>query len=315
VVLELNLPKSNYVSRFTFHASRFQQRLILMLAISCCVLSAATSIADEMGVDYYHPTNILKFADALYGAGDYLRAAGEYQRYLFYKPQDADHILYRIAVSYRLDGQADRALQFLEKILGEHPQSDFTSLARYEIGYSYFLMRAYDQSIRFLNETQTLIRDENYRWKSRQLIGLNYLMLKRWEDAGRLFNQFDLETVPRDLRETVPLYRKYAQAGKRLPSKSPILAGLFSAMVPGTGKLYARQPGDALFTVLVLATTGWQAYDGFQRDGTASTKGWMFGTLSGFFYLGNVYGSVVAAQAHNRRVEEEFLATIPTEIP
>ncbi|MBI1929301.1 tetratricopeptide repeat protein [Candidatus Poribacteria bacterium] len=311
----MNLPKSNYVSRFTFHASRFQQRLVLMLAISCGVFPAAIGIADEMGVDYYDPINVLKFADALYGDGDYLRAAGEYQRYLFYKPQDADHILYRIAVSYRLGGRAGRALQFLEKILGEYPQSDFTSLARYEIGYSYFLMRAYDQSLRFLNETQDLIRDENYRWKSRQLIGLNYLMLKRWEDAGRLFNQFDLETVPLDLQETVPLYRKYAQAGKRLPSKSPILAGLFSAIVPGTGKLYARQTGDALFTVLVLALTGWQAYDGFHRNGTASTKGWVFGTLSGFFYLGNVYGSVVAAQVHNRRVEEEFLATIPTEIP
>jgi tetratricopeptide (TPR) repeat protein len=266
-------------------------------------------------VDYYHPANVLKFANALYRQGDYLRAAGEYQRYLFHKPQNADQILYQIAVSYRLGGQVDRALQFFETIPREHPQSEFADIAHTEIGYSYLLMGQYDQSIRFLNETQHRIHDRNYRWRSQQLIGLNYLMQKRWDDASRLFNQFDRNIIPPDLQETVSTYKGYAEDGKNLPAKSPIFAGLFSAIVPGTGKIYAGRSNDALFTWLVLGLTGWQAYDGFHRDGVSSTKGWIFGTIGGFFYLGNVYGSTVAVQIYNRQVEAEFLATIQIEFP
>ena len=285
------------------------------LAIACWILPAVTGFADGMGVDYYHPKNILNFADALYRQEDYLRAAGEYQRYLFYKPQNADGILYQIAVSYRLGGRADRALQFFETILQEHPCSDLASVTRYEMGYSYFLMGQYDQSIRFLHQAQHLIHDKNYRWESQKLIGLNYLMQKRWDDASRLFNQFDLQKLPLDSRETLPIYRKYAEEGKNLPAKSPMLAGLFSAIVPGTGKIYAGRPNDAVFTLVVLGLTGWQTYDGFHRDATKSTKGWIFGTLSGLFYLGNVYGSVVATQVHNREIEEDFLVKISAEMP
>ena len=285
------------------------------LAIVCWALSALTASADEAKIDYYHPKNILKFADGLYRQGDYLRAAGEYQRYLFYKPQNADWILYQIAITYRLGGRTDRALRFFETLLQEYPQNNLASVARYEIGYSYFLIGEYDQSIHTLNEMQNQTNDENYRWKSQELIGLNYLMQKRWDDASRLFNLFDLEKLPHDFQETVPIYRKYAEDGKHLPAKSPVLAGLFSAIVPGTGKIYAGRPNDAFFTVLVLGLTGWQTYDGFHRDGKGSTKGWIFASLSGFFYLGNVYGSAVAAQVYNRRVEEDFLMTISVEIP
>ena len=285
------------------------------LAIACWILPAVTGFADGMEVDYYHPKNILKFANALYRQGDYLRAAGEYQRYLFYKPQNADGILYQIAVNYRLGGRADRALQFFETILQEHPCSGLASVTRYEMGYSYFLMGQYNQSIRFLHQSQHLIHDKNYRWESQKLIGLNYLMQKRWDDASRLLNQFDLQKLPLDFRETVPIYRKYAEEGKNLPAKSPMLAGLFSAIVPGTGKIYAGRPNDAVLTLVVLGLTGWQTYNGFHGDGTKSTKGWIFGTLSGLFYLGNVHGSVVAAQVHNRQMEEDFLVRISAEIP
>lgn len=83
-------------------------------AIACWCLPALIGFGDEPSVDYYHPNNILKFAAALYREGDYLRATGECHRYLFYNPQNANQILYQIAVSYRLGGQANRALEFLK---------------------------------------------------------------------------------------------------------------------------------------------------------------------------------------------------------
>ena len=64
-----------------------------------------------------------------------------------------------------------------------------------------------------------------------------------------------------------------------------------------------------------LGVLGWGAYDGFSENGVSSRKGWTLGTIGGIFYLGNIYGSVVAAQRHNQRTEAAFLATIPLDIP
>ena len=281
----------------------------IFFAVLCCVFPALMAIADSPPTDYYQPENIHKFADYLYAQGDYLRAAGEYQRYLFSQPTAMENgVLRRIAEGYRLGGQPDRAVQFLET----QPDS---SLTRYELGATYFLMKQYDESIRFLKESQNLFQGGEYRWKSQILIGMNTLMQKRWESAVQHFDQLDLNGLPEIVGHRASMYKGYAEDGADLPSKSPLLAGFLSTVLPGSGRVYIGRPNDALLTVFLLGVLGWAAYDGFAENGVSSRKGWTFGTLGGIFYLGNVYGSVVAAQTHNRRTEAAFLATIPLEIP
>ncbi len=288
-------------------------RHAVFLAALCCVFPALMAIADTPPIDYYQPENIRKFADYLYAQGDYLRAAGEYQRYLFSQPTTlGDEVLRRIADSYRLGGQPERAVQFLETLLQTQPNSN---LARYELGATYFLMEQYDESARFLKETQDLFQGEEYRWKSQILIGMNKLMQKRWENAIQHFDQFDLSGLPEVVGHRASTYKGYAEKGRTLPSKSPLLAGFLSTVLPGSGRVYVGRSSDALLTVFLLGVLGWAAYDGFAENGVSSRKGWTFGTLGGIFYLGNIYGSVVAAQTHNRRTEAAFLATIPLEIP
>ena len=140
-------------------------------------------------------------------------------------------------------------------------------------------------------------------------------MQKRWERAIQHFEQFDLSGVPAAADHRVSMYKRYAEEGKALPSKSPLLAGFLSTVLPGSGRIYVGRLNDALLTVFFLGVLGWSTYDGFSENGVSSRKGWTFGTLGGIFYLGNIYGSVVAAQTHNRRTEATFLATIPLEIP
>ena len=291
-------------------------RHAVFIATLCCVFPVLIAIADSPPIDYYQPENLRKFADYLYRQGDYLRAAGEYQRYLFSQPTalggNQNDVLHRIADSYRLGGQPERAVQFLETLLQTQPNSN---LARYELGATYLLMEQYDESARFLKESQDLFQGGEYRWKSQILIGVNKLMQKQWESAVQHFDQFDLSELPEIVSHRTSMYKRYAEEGKALPSKNPLLAGLLSTALPGSGRLYVGRPNDALITLFLLGVLGWGAYDGFSENGVSSRKGWTFGTLGGIFYLGNVYGSVVAAQTHNRRTEAAFLGTIPLEIP
>ena len=281
----------------------------IVLIVLCSTLPVWVAIADSPPIDYYQPANIRKFADYLYAQGDYLRAAGEYQRYLFSQSTAfGNDVLRRIAESYRLGGQPDRAVQFLQT----QPDSN---LVRYELGATYFLIGRYDESVRFLKESQDLFQGEDYRWKSQLLIGMNKLMQKRWERAIQHFDQFDLSGAPEAVGHRVSVYKRHAEDGRDLPSKSPLLAGFLSTALPGSGRFYVGRSNDALLTVFLLGVLGWGAYDGFSENGVSSRKGWTLGTIGGIFYLGNIYGSVVAAQRHNQRTEAAFLATIPLDIP
>ena len=291
-------------------------RHAVFLIAFCSVFPALMATADNPPINYYQPAHIRKFADYLYAQGDYLRAAGEYQRFLFSQPttleDNQNDALRRIAESYRLGGQPDHAVQFLETLLQTQPNSN---LARYELGATYFSIGQYDKSVHFLKESQDLFQRGEYRWKSQMLIGMNKLMQKHWESAIQHFNQFDLSGLPEAVGHHASTYKGYAEKGRTLPSKSPLLAGFLSTALPGSGRVYVGRPNDALLTVFLLGVLGWAAYDGFSENGVSSRKGWTFGTIGGIFYLGNIYGSVVAAQTHNRRTEATFLATIPFEIP
>ena len=66
--------------------NRQKLKFALIFFLSPLFLSVVSA---ETPPDYYSPENVRKFADFLYEQGDYLRAIGEYQRYLFYRPKKA----------------------------------------------------------------------------------------------------------------------------------------------------------------------------------------------------------------------------------
>ena len=270
--------------------------------------------AAEESIEYYAPENVRKFADFLYEQGDYLRAAGEYERYLFYQPRENEQIRYRIALCYRFAGQTEQALQNFQMILQMHPEGRLMSRVYYQIGATYFLTDRFEQTALFLHETLPHITDTRQHAEAEQLIGLSYLMQKQWSEADEIFKTLRGSEVA-SVSQKARVYHNYAEMGTRLPTRSPLLAGILSTIVPGAGRLYTERLGDALTSLFMVSLTGWQAYDGFQRDGLSSVKGWTLGTISGIFYVGNIYGSVISARVYNRRVTDEFLATLSIELP
>ena len=289
------------------------RKLCGFLLLSLLNISFLSYANTEEPLDYHSPENILKFADHLIQQGDYLRAAGEYQRYLFYQPQESEQIQYKIALCYRLGGNTEKAIRLFEKLLQESTDRTLTSSTYYQIGVSYFLMEQYAKSARHLDKSLPRITDGRYRAESQQLIGLSNLMQNRWLEAEKTFNSL-MKSEVLEVRKKAAVYSKYATQGTKLPTRSPFLAGLMSTIVPGAGRLYTGRYSDALTSLVTVGFTGWQAYDGFRRDGISSAKGWTLGTLSGIFYLGNIYGSVISASVYNRHVAEEYLSTLFIEI-
>jgi TM2 domain-containing membrane protein YozV len=88
------------------------------------------------------------------------------------------------------------------------------------------------------------------------------------------------------------------------PYKSTFIAGILSAIIPGSGKMYVGEWGDGITAFLITGLFAFLAYDNFKAH--HNTRAWIFTGLGGFFYGGNIYGSVAAAQIFNAKVDFEF---------
>lgn len=290
------------------------RHLRIFLVIGSCVLFTGTIWADSLQVDYYSPGNILRFADHLYDEQDYVRAAGEYLRYLFYSSAKADSITYKIGLCYRLGGEVSNAIKFFQKIPDEYTQSSLLPYAHYEIAYSYFLMEKYKLSVSHVNGNINNIKNAADRLRLKRLVGFCYLKEKRWSNAAFVFDSLvSISSDPGSKKSLLKL-KSYAEEGKHLSLKSPVMAGVLSTVFPGMGKLYCKRYKEALSSFIIIGIHGWQAYDGFHKKGRDSIKGWIFATAGGIFYLGNIYGSTVSAHIYNRQLEKNLLAKIDVEI-
>ncbi len=265
-------------------------------------------------VDYNSPENIFRFAEYLYVNKDYLRAAGEYQRYLFTISEKglslSDTLLFRIGLCYQFGGDTDKAIDYYERVIKDFPKSNFSARAKYQIANTYFQMGKYNESTQYIKDNIESLTSVESQIKMNQLLGVSYLYQRKWKIAHHHFEKL-LSTSDDSL--TAKLNR-FAIKGERLPYKSGILAGVMSAVIPGTGKIYANRLTDGLYSLIVIGLTGWQTYNGFHKDGIHSTKGWIYGTLSSIFYLGNIYGSAVAVKIYNKKIEDDLLQQINIEL-
>ncbi len=87
-------------------------------------------------------------------------------------------------------------------------------------------------------------------------------------------------------------------------TKSPFLAGLFSAVIPGSGKIYAGKAGQGFASLIGTSLFGLQAWEGYRKDGPSSFRFIAFTTIFSLFYVGNIWGSVFTVKSVNDEFNE-----------
>jgi tetratricopeptide (TPR) repeat protein len=298
---------------------------MIRLIVCLLLVGAVSGFADEADVpeagipgEYYSADNILEFADYLYQNKDYLRAAGEYQRYLFMNPsaENSDAIFYRMIKAVFLGRDYPRCGPLLDNFENKYePSQSIYDIALYRAIVSY-RMGNYLQSLRIIQEQQ---RPESS--PKQILMAMDYLYLGEIEKARQRAcdpkpdeeNRL-AHNDPGDYNSALPHLCDRISGYDALGRKNAFRAGLYSSVVPGLGKVYCGRTADGVYALVIIGLTAWQAYDGFADDGNKSVKGWVFGTLGAGFYLGNIYGSVIAARLYNDRIRNEFIRGLNIEI-
>jgi tetratricopeptide (TPR) repeat protein len=260
---------------------------------------------------YFTSNNIYRFAEYLYQEKEYLRAAGEYQRMLILADSSfaGDLLLDKIGNCYQLTDKYEMSSQYFQKIIHEYPSSLFKENSYLQIAYNYLKMAIYDQSINYIDANINQLNSQDGRLKMNIIRGMNYFYLREWKQAYDHFTS--LNPTNNSHKDSLSLkFFKLAKEANQFPYKSKLLAGTMSAFIPGSGKMYAGKFKDGLYSFILIGISAWQSYDGFSRKGIDSFKGWAYGSLGTFFYLGNIYGSMVAVKIYNEKIEEDFIKRV-----
>jgi outer membrane protein assembly factor BamD (BamD/ComL family) len=248
----------------------------------------------------------LKVADAFMEEGEYYRAVTEYKRFLILFPDSdrADYALFRTGLACYRGEEYESAAKCFSALREGYRESGYAPQARYFEGLSYWKSKQYGAAASaFESLVNSYPESES---APLALVAAAMLALEQENvDASRRRLQTLATTYPDypsslKARDAVNLLDQY----QNLPRKSEILAGVMSAVVPGSGYFYAEHYGDGVtaFLINALAIAGIVTATYHENYAVAG----IVGGIGLPFYFGNIYGSANAAKKWNLALRKEL---------
>lgn len=245
---------------------------------------------DLFSQDFYNHDNSLKFGEYLYNSNQYDLAVREFERCVFFKPDDRKSYLYLFKI-YRKSNAFEKAVDSYSRFSGNRNFGEMDT----EFGSEYFKLLV--QNDKYGDAGDFLMN--NPRFKDNNDLKLSTILLKKeWREADMFKNEINCE-VNKSLAEITG-------QGIALKKKSPYLAGLFSAVIPGSGKAYAGKWKDGVISLLMTSTAAFISVRAFNKN-SGSVYPWIMGTMAVVYYSGNIYGSSQTALKYNKFKEDELV--------
>ena len=101
-------------------------------------------------------------------------------------------------------------------------------------------------------------------------------------------------------------FEAYYDEMSKYKRKSPFLAGLISAIIPGLGKFYAGYRGLPFGTMFMTIPLAAMAVEGLIIGGLLSPPFLAFGAVFSVFYIGAIWGSVLSGNALEQEIYAQF---------
>ncbi|MCZ4694211.1 hypothetical protein DWB61_05105 [Ancylomarina euxinus] len=238
----------------------------------------------------------LEFAHHLIKSNDFDEALLELN--LLDKKTNSDSLHYLKGWSLYSLKQLESSAQSLQKV---KPESSFYHKSQFFAAYNYAHTQNYNDA------KQVLLQIE---------LNQKLVQLKNFEISGIALLERDLNTyetsrlkttdiLPSLQSEVVNLNKLHASIKNRKPKKM-WLAGLMSAVVPGSGKIYAGKTGEGIASMLMVTSTGLVTWENHRKLGIKNFKTILFGSIFTIFYVGNIYGSVFSVKISNEEFNHEM---------
>lgn len=263
--------------------------MIRFISISFFI-GIVSSLCAQNAYDFDHT---LKFGQYLYNTSQFELAAQEFERAVFYEPKDSisNFMLFK---TYSILNQTDKALSVYKRYSHDAPLSEMPQ--QYGSLYSGLLIKngMYDDCMDFVKHNCCLL--------DRQRYVVSVLMAQaKWEDAWTEAEKLNLNNP------AISPLLQLVDKSKNTKYRKPFIGALFSAVLPGSGKLYAGNWEDAVIGFLMTSASGFVAYRAYDKYGVKNGYTWFSGILALGYYSGNVYGGYNAVKKYNLKKENELV--------
>ena len=270
------------IGKIESYMDRLRKKLIFVVIF---LLTTILNGRIKGSQEEFNSRQIRNFADHLFKTEDYLRAAIEYERYIFYSDCVNDTVLFKLGLSHQMRDQHEFAARSFAKIKNRE-QGNLIEEAR--IAYLYNLYKA---------EKWDSLKKVDY--KSEEEFYFYYSAILHDSVNKKLdWREIDLSD------SLMNRYKKLEQRKKHLKNKSPFVAGLLSTIVPGMGKWYLKRKGDAFYSFIITGLSGAVTYRSFCKK--LLLTGIVGSGITLTFYLGSIYGSIIGTKIHNQKLYSDL---------
>lgn len=269
----------------------------LELIAVICIGTAVSAVGQQMDVDHFR---FIQHLESIQAYDEQRMFLDEYES--VYGSSDTIQ-LFKGRYAY-FQKAYDKSISFFKGVSDSN--LDYWNQAQFYAGWQSAKLGDYPGAAGFYRAVKA---------KDEALTNLKYLQL-----AGLSLLQNDLQgyqSIANRLSSSGFQHQKQLEAlefvhnrQKNRKRKSPMLAGVLSAMVPGAGKFYLGQVGQGTMGLVATAIMGAQTYEGYRKDGVKSARFIVFGSLFSILYIANIWGSVVAVRVENIHFNQENHETI-----
>jgi hypothetical protein len=246
------------------------------------------------------------FAEDLFRSGQYRQAAEEFQRFVFFFPDDEKRpkAEFQTAESFRMAGDLTKAIRLYHQITARQ-LDDLAVKSYFMLSECYLQMRAYNQALLPLHNLIALSENSQILDEAYYRMGWIFMDQGDWPGAQRAW-----ERISADSPFPTERLKAALETAPSIPQKSPAIAGTLS-VIPGLGQLYLGRHQDALVAFTVTGGSLWASYEAFDND--LPVLGTLLALVGAGFYAGNFYGAISGAHKYNRSQTQQYLDRLKRE--
>ena len=228
------------------------------------------------------------FADRLFRDREYYRAITEYKRFSYFSNESGQRrrASFRIGECYRKSGRPENGIPYLLGAARFNPPDALTDSCSFSLAKSWMELGQYEMARQILDSLQS---EENST--GTVLEAWSYFLEGDFPNARSAFLSVEASGSATRLAEL-------AMEGEKLRTKSPRAASVMSAVLPGTGQIYAGAYKQGFVSMALHGLMGYLLYRSIadQRYFEAAVA---FYTGFSRFYVSNIASASRLAGDHN----------------
>jgi len=245
----------------------------------------------------------LRFIDHLVNRSDYTEAIFLIESEECKTCKSRDSINYYLGWSLYSSRQLLKSAEALSHV---SQSSTFYNKSQFFAAYDY-------AHIGYLNEAEKVLNHINpltTKLSSLKKLEVAGIRLIQKDFQGFRNTVMDIDSNLFELSESYIYLKSLEKQMINHKSKSPLVGGLLSAVIPGTGKLYANKKGAAVSSFISTVGLGAVTFENYRKRGINDIRTIAFGSVFLVSYISGIYGSVAAVKLFNIEYDENITNTI-----